>query len=30
MTALRRIVAKLLGRKPKPAKGDDASIYPMF
>lgn len=30
MTLLRRIVAKLFGRKRKSAKGDDASIYPMF
>lgn len=30
MTVLRRLVAKLFGRKPKNGKGDDASIYPMF
>lgn len=29
MSLLRRIVAKLFGRKPKKPK-DDASIYPMF
>lgn len=29
MSLVQRIVAKLLGRKPKQTK-DDASIYPMF
>jgi hypothetical protein len=29
MSLLRRIVARLLGRKPDKPK-DDASIYPMF
>lgn len=29
MSLLRRIAARVLGRKPKPRK-DDASIYPMF
>jgi hypothetical protein len=29
MSLVQRIVAKILGRKPKNGK-DDASIYPMF